>query len=195
MKKHLATLLLAGVVGVLGFAVSGVAVAGVNDKPPAPPGQGECEHGNSAKPCKDDPQPDKGKDCEVHGNNGGVNEDHCKEDETTPTETTPTTPTETTPTTPTETTPTQTTTPTDSTPTETTPQETTPQVTVSTSGGGDVSQPSSEPSSTQVTESQAAPAAKTQVSAAATKEQAAVLGVTAKAPKPTRQAQEAPLTL
>ena len=47
--------------GVLGFAVSGVAVAGVNDKPPSPPGQDECEHGNTAKPCKEDPQPDKGK--------------------------------------------------------------------------------------------------------------------------------------
>ena len=109
--------------GVLGFAVSGVAVAGVNDKPPSPPGQDECEHGNTAKPCKEDPQPDKGKDCEAHGNNGGVNEDHCKGDETTPTETTPTTPTETTPT------ETTTTTATDSTPTETTPNETTPQVT------------------------------------------------------------------
>jgi len=49
------------------------------DKPPSPPGQGPCEHGNSQKPCKDDPQPDKGKDCEEHGpKNGGVNEDHCK---------------------------------------------------------------------------------------------------------------------
>jgi hypothetical protein len=113
MKKHLATLLLAVVMGVLGFAVSGVAVAGVNDKPPSPPGQGECEHGNSAKPCKEDPSPN-GKDCEAHGNNGGVNEDHCKGEETTPTETTPT-----------ETTPTETT-PTDSTPTGTTPTETTP---------------------------------------------------------------------
>ena len=61
MKKHLGTLLLAVVMGVLGFAVSGVAVAGVNDKPPSPPGQDECEHGNTAKPCKEDPQPDKGK--------------------------------------------------------------------------------------------------------------------------------------
>jgi hypothetical protein len=48
-------------------------------KPPSPPGQGECEHGNSQKPCKDDPQPDRGKDCEEHGpKEGGVNEDHCK---------------------------------------------------------------------------------------------------------------------
>ena len=48
-------------------------------KPESPPGQGECAHGNSQKPCKDDPQPDKGKDCEEHGpKEGGVNEDHCK---------------------------------------------------------------------------------------------------------------------
>ena len=186
MKKHLATLLLAGVVGVLGFALSGVAVAGVNDKPPSPPGQDECEHGNSAKPCKEDPQPDKGKECEVHGQMGGVNEDHCTGEETTPTETTPTTPTETTPT--------EITTPADSSPTATTPQEPTPQVTVPTSGGRNVSPPSGEPSSTQVTDSQAAPTVKTQVAAAENK-QAAVLGATVKAPQPTRQAQQAPLTL
>ena len=116
MKRHGATLLFAVVMGVLGFAVSGVAVAGVSDKPPSPPGQGECEHGNSEKPCKEDPQPDKGKDCELHGNSGGVNEDHCKGEDTTPTDTTPT-----------DTTPTETT-PTESTPTDTTPQETVPDV-------------------------------------------------------------------
>jgi hypothetical protein len=48
-----------------------------NGKPGSPPGQGECEHGNSGKPCRDDPQPEHGKDCEAHGNHGGVNEDHC----------------------------------------------------------------------------------------------------------------------
>ena len=193
MKKHLGTLLLAVMVGVLGFAVSGVAVAGVNDKPPSPPGQDECEHGNSAKPCKEDPQPDKGKDCELHGNNGGVNEDHCKGDETT-TETTPTTPT-----TPTDTTPTETTTPTDSTPSETTPNDTTPQVTVPTSGGSNASPPStpsSEPSSTQATESPAAPTiVGTPPVAAAAKKQAEALGAADDAPKPSRQAQQAPLTL
>ena len=103
MKKQLATFALAIVMGVLGFAVSGVAVAG-NGKPPSPPGQGECEHGNAGKPCKEDPQPDKGKDCEEHGNNGGVNEDHCKGEETPPTDTTPT----------------------DTTPNDTTPNDTTP---------------------------------------------------------------------
>jgi hypothetical protein len=187
MRKHLATLLLAVVIGVLGFAMSGVAVAGVDDKPPSPPGQGECEHGNSAKPCRDDPQPDKGKDCEVHGNNGGVNEDHCKGDETTPTETTPTD------------TPTTETTPTDSTPTETTPNDPTQQVTVPPSGESNASPPSSsssEPGSTRATESPTAPTiVGTPPVAAAAKKQPAVLGVTADEPKPTRQAQQAPLTL
>lgn len=39
--------------------------------------QDGCDHGNSNKPCKDDPQPDHGSECDVHGNHGGVNEDHC----------------------------------------------------------------------------------------------------------------------
>jgi hypothetical protein len=115
------------------FGLGGAAAfAASTDKPPSPPGQAECGHGNTEKPCKEDPQPDKGKDCEAHGNQGGVNEDHCKVDETTPTETTPTTPTETTPTTPTETTPTTTTETTTSTSTETTPTETTSAVTTAT---------------------------------------------------------------
>jgi outer membrane biosynthesis protein TonB len=62
--------------GVLFVAGVGAAAAG-NGKPETPPGQGECEHGNSGKPCRDDPQPDHGRDCEQHGNQGGVNEDHC----------------------------------------------------------------------------------------------------------------------
>jgi hypothetical protein len=192
MKKHLATLVLAVVVGVLGFAVSGVAVAAGNEKKPSPPGQEECGHGNTSKPCKEDPQPDKGNDCEEHGNHGGVNEDHCAESETT---------------TPDETTPDETT-PTDTTPNETTPQDTVPTETTNT--------PSTPPStdasnatSTQVTEAapsepvqstptsvespQAAPAAKQK---AAVQNEAAVLGATvdAAAPKPNRQAQQAPLT-
>jgi hypothetical protein len=36
-----------------------------------------CDHGATGKPCKDDPQPSHGKDCELHGQNGGTNEDHC----------------------------------------------------------------------------------------------------------------------
>ncbi len=69
MKKQLATFALALLMGVVGFAAAGVAVA-ANEKPPSPPGQGECEHGNSGKPCRDDPQPEKGKDCEEHGHRG-----------------------------------------------------------------------------------------------------------------------------
>lgn len=92
------------------FGLGGAAAfAGTSDKPPSPPGQPDCEHGNSQKPCKEDPQPDHGNECDEHGNKGGQNEDHC----ITPTETTPT-----------ETTPTETT-PTDTTPTDTTPTDTT----------------------------------------------------------------------
>lgn len=111
MLKQLATLLAAAAL-VAGGVVASVALANNGHGPPSsPPGQGECEHGNSGKPCKPDPQPEHGKDCEHHGKNGGVNEDHCKPPDTTPTDTTPTdttptTPTDTTPTTPTETTPT-----------------------------------------------------------------------------------------
>lgn len=36
-----------------------------------------CQHGNSGKPCRPDPQPDRGKDCLPHGKWGGINEDHC----------------------------------------------------------------------------------------------------------------------
>jgi hypothetical protein len=132
------------------FGLGGAAAfAATADKPASPPGQGECDHGNgdqngNAGPCKDDPS-ENGKDCDQHGNNGGVNEDHCKSEttttETTTTETTTTetttettttetTTTETTTSTPTETT---TSTPTESTPSQTTPAETTP--------SGEVEQP------------------------------------------------------
>jgi hypothetical protein len=119
MKRFL---LIAGMVAAFGLG-SAAAYAATSDKPPAPPGQGECEHGNSQKPCKDDPQPTHGKDCENHGNSGGVNEDHCA---TTTTETTTTTTSGTTPgtTTPQETTTPQGTTPTDSTPGGTPPDQT-----------------------------------------------------------------------
>lgn len=36
-----------------------------------------CDHGASSKPCRPDPQPDRGKDCDLHGRHGGQNEDHC----------------------------------------------------------------------------------------------------------------------
>jgi hypothetical protein len=45
-----------------------------------------CDHGNSHKPCRPDPQPTHGKDCETHGNHGGINEDHCSGDSTTTTQ-------------------------------------------------------------------------------------------------------------
>lgn len=103
---------------VLGSAIvlvgGGLTAVAANSPPKSPPGQGECGHGNTNKPCKDDPNPDKGKDCEEHGNKGGVNEDHCKGTEPTPTTPPPTI------TVPTGTTPT-TTTPTTSTPTVPTP--------------------------------------------------------------------------
>ncbi len=45
---------------------------------PAHSEQGDgSDHGNSNKPARQDPQPDKGKDCMEHGRWGGVNEDHC----------------------------------------------------------------------------------------------------------------------
>ena len=81
-------IMIAGMVVAFGLG-SAAAFAATSDKPPAPPGQPECEHGNSQKPCKDDPQPNHGQDCEEHGNQGGQNEDHCKTD-TTPTDTTTT---------------------------------------------------------------------------------------------------------
>ena len=74
-------------IAVLALGLFASAALAGNGKPPAPPGQGECEHGNSGKPCRDDPQPEKGKDCDTHGKQGGVNEDHCKG--TTPPPTTP----------------------------------------------------------------------------------------------------------
>lgn len=46
------------------------------DPPTEPPGQGECEHGNSGQECREDPN-ENGQDCLEHGNSGGVNEDHC----------------------------------------------------------------------------------------------------------------------
>jgi hypothetical protein len=74
-------------------------VAGASaEQPPAPPGQGPCSHGNTGKECKPDPS-ENGKDCDLHGNNGGVNEDHCLATTTTTDETTTTNGTSTTTTT------------------------------------------------------------------------------------------------
>lgn len=53
----------------------------VNREKPNPPAHQEeadgCDHGATGKACRPDPQPDKGKECQVHGNHGGINEDHC----------------------------------------------------------------------------------------------------------------------
>jgi len=178
------TIVLALSVGVLGFAVSGIAVA-ANGKPPSPPGQGDCEHGNSGAACKDDPS-ENGKDCEAHGNNGGVNEDHCKGDETTPPETTPTdtTPTQTTPT---DTTPTQTTpSSSSSTPPATVPQETTP---------AESTPPESTPVDAPTPPSIVGTPPKAQHVPAQKAAKTAVLGNSSKSPKPTRQPQAPPFTL
>lgn len=69
---------LAIVVAFLALAFTAVAKA---TPPDGPPGQGECQHGNSQQECKPDPQPTHGQDCEEHGNQGGVNEDHCVDDD------------------------------------------------------------------------------------------------------------------
>jgi len=185
MKKHLATVALALLVGVLGFAAAGVAVAG-NGKPPLPPGQGECEHGNSGMPCKDDPQPDNGKDCEEHGNQGGVNEDHCTSEEATDTtDTTDTTETTETTTTPDTTTTTETTETTQTTQTTAPTTETT--ATTTTEANEQASSQAPKPTSDFVGKPPVATPAQ---------EADAVLGVAASgAPKPTRQPQRAPLTL
>jgi hypothetical protein len=75
------------------FALLGLLALTVAADPPTggPPGQGECDHGNSGQDCRPDPQPTHGQDCEEHGNQGGVNEDHCTgEEEPSPTPTTET---------------------------------------------------------------------------------------------------------
>lgn len=66
------------VIGVCLLVLGMTAATALADKPPAPPGKDPCSHGNTGKPCRPDPQPDKGKDCNHHGKEGGVNEDHCK---------------------------------------------------------------------------------------------------------------------
>ena len=59
------------------FALGGVAAAGAQPGPNNPGSPGDnCSHGNANKPCKDDPQPYRGKDCLDHGKARG-NEDHC----------------------------------------------------------------------------------------------------------------------
>jgi len=137
------------VIAALALSLGGVAAVaadpgnGKGNGPPATvpgsPGD-DCSHGNSGKPCRPDPQPTHGKDCDDHGNARG-NEDHCAPTETTPTDTTPT---DTTPTTPTDTTPTDTT-PVDTTPVDTTPEDK-PSTTVPESTPGPAPAPESAPS-------------------------------------------------
>lgn len=128
MLRQLA-ILLAAIVMVAGGVAASVSLAGNGPPSGGPPGRDPCSHGATGKPCRDDPQPEHGKDCDHHGKLGGVNEDHCKSPttttptDTTPTDTTPTDTTPTTPTTPTGTTQTQTT---PTTPTTTAPTATTP---------------------------------------------------------------------
>lgn len=87
MKRFLIVFLAAVAVALGGFSVA-LADPGNGNGPPATnpgsPGD-DCSHGNADKPCKDDPQPDRGKDCEDHGNARG-NEDHCEGTTTTPEE-------------------------------------------------------------------------------------------------------------
>lgn len=115
---------------VAGFGVSAaLADPGNGNGPPSPPGQGECQHGNSAQDCTPDPQPGHGKECDEHGNQGGVDEDHClgTTDSTTTTETTTTEQTTTSETTTNETTTNETTTTDRTTTNETTTSTTTNQ--------------------------------------------------------------------
>lgn len=68
MKRTVAILALAA--GAV-FLVQGVTAASPGI------GEGPCQHGNSNKACKPDPQPSHGKDCQKHGKHGGLNQDHC----------------------------------------------------------------------------------------------------------------------
>jgi cytoskeletal protein RodZ len=161
---------------VAAFGLGGAAAfAASTDKPPSPPGQGECEHGNSQKPCKEDSQPDHGKDCAEHGNHGGVNEDHCKADETTTEETT-TNQTTTNQTTTTEATTNQTTTTattTDETTTESTPEDSDAEEDV---------------------EQEADPVVQVESAAVESQSGPAAVAAPARATKPSKAAQPAPLT-
>lgn len=59
------------------FALGGVAAVAADPGPDNPGSPGDvCSHGSAGTPCRDDPQPDRGKDCLDHGKARG-NEDHC----------------------------------------------------------------------------------------------------------------------
>ncbi|HEX5468410.1 MAG TPA: hypothetical protein VFW80_05125 [Gaiellaceae bacterium] len=65
----------------LAAGVTAAAFATPGNNNPGSPG-GTCSHGASDKPCKDDPQPAHGQDCDDHGVAHG-NEDHCAPGDTT----------------------------------------------------------------------------------------------------------------
>jgi hypothetical protein len=83
MKRVILTIAVAAALGVGGMAAAGLAAPPPNN--PGSPGD-DCSHGNSNKPCRDDPSPN-GQDCEDHGKARG-NEDHCDAADTTDTTTT-----------------------------------------------------------------------------------------------------------
>jgi hypothetical protein len=68
-------MVLAGLIGAVTFGAV-LLVTNVSADPP-PGNDGVCEHANSQQPCRPDPQPDHGQDCESHGQNFDGNEDHC----------------------------------------------------------------------------------------------------------------------
>jgi hypothetical protein len=75
----------------LALVVSAASPSGQETALADPPGNdGVCEHARSEKDCRDDPQPDHGKDCDPHGANFDGNEDHCKTKTPTATPETPT---------------------------------------------------------------------------------------------------------
>lgn len=86
LRKAMTFGALAGIL-LAGFFVSQMATAQGSPPPPptTTPGNSgnnpgspgdNCSHGNSGAPCKPDPQPGHGKECDDHGNASG-NEDHC----------------------------------------------------------------------------------------------------------------------
>lgn len=74
--------LLLGMLFVAGLTLISSPAAATQNNPHHEEADG-CDHGHTGKPCKPDPQPDHGKDCEHHGNHGGINEDHCQSTTTT----------------------------------------------------------------------------------------------------------------
>ena len=60
LKRLLTAIFAVGILAVLGLAgasLAGATASNGQGQPNDPPGQGECQHGNSGKECKPDPQP------------------------------------------------------------------------------------------------------------------------------------------